>query len=216
MVKVIASVLNADFSKKKEWLPQLNESEIDGIQWDIMDNKYVPNTGIEKQLIGELRPQTKLFFESHLMVVDPENYLEEMAELGTQLLTFHIETTNNPKNIIKEINDFGMSAGIAINNKTPAEKIFPHLDKVDLSLVMSVEAGFGGQKFNPLALEKISLLRKKIDEEAIACEIEVDGGIKFETAKECVKAGADILVSGTGIFKHQKGIKEAIKEMKEL
>jgi len=152
MVKVAASVLNADFSKWREWLPKLNGA--DRIQWDIMDNKYVPNTGVKKELLAELRPATKIFFESHLMVENPETFVEEFARIGNQLLIFHVETTEQPLSLIEKIEEFGMKPGIAVNNKTPAEKIFPYLDKVDHAIVMSVEAGFGGQKFIPAALEK--------------------------------------------------------------
>lgn len=216
MVKVAASVLNADFSEWKKWLPQLEEANVDRIQWDIMDNQYVSNDGVNKHFLEELRPRTKIFFESHLMVLHPENYIKEFAELGNQLLIFHIETSHEPLELIKKIEDSGMKTGVAVNNKTSVEKIFPILDKVDLALVMSVEAGFGGQKFNHLSLEKISSLRKKVDEEGLKCAIEVDGGVNIETGKKCVQAGIDVLAVGTGVFKHEKGIVEAVKELHDL
>jgi len=216
MVKVAASVLNADFTVWKKWLPQLEEAQVDRIQWDIMDSKYVKNYGVSSHFLDELRPHTKLFFESHLMVLKPEEYLKEFADFGTQLLIFHVETTEKPVELIKQIEDLGMKPGIAINNRTKVESILPFLDKVDLALVMSVEAGFGGQKFNPEALEKISILRKKIDEESLKCDVEVDGGINFDTGKQCVETGVDVLVSGSGLFKHPKGIVEAVKELKSL
>ncbi len=214
MAKVAASVLDADFSKWREWLPKL--SKVDRIQFDIMDNKFVPNKGLDKKRISELRPKTKLFFESHLMVENPETYVQEFAELGNQLLIFHIEATNKPLAIIEQIEEHGMKTGIAINNQTEAKTIFPYLDKVDLALVMSVQAGFGGQKFNALALQKIRALRKKIDSEELECEIEVDGGINLETAKQCAEAGVDVLVAGTGIFRNPKGVEKAIEELKRL
>ena len=214
MAKVAASVLDADFSKWREWLPKL--SKVDRIQFDIMDNKFVPNKGLDKKRISELRPKTKLFFESHLMVENPETYVQEFAELGNQLLIFHIEATNKPLAIIEQIEEHGMKTGIAINNQTEAKTIFPYLDKVDLALVMSVQAGFGGQKFNSLALDKIRALRKKIDSEELECEIEVDGGINLETAKQCAEAGVDVLVAGTGIFRNPKGVEKAIEELKRL
>ena len=213
MAEIAASVLDADFSKWKQWLPELEKAGIKRIQWDVMDNRFVPNKGIDKKFFAELRPRTKAFFESHLMVLEPEKYIREFAELGSQMLIFHVEATEKPLKIIEMVEEHGMKAGIAINNETGAEKIFPYLDKVDLALVMGVQAGFGGQKFNPEALEKISALRKKIDEEELPCEIEVDGGINTETAKKAVEAGVDILVAGTGIFKHPKGISEAVKEL---
>ncbi len=214
MVKVAASVLDADFQKWREWLPKL--SKADRIQFDIMDKKFVPNKGLDKKRISELRPKTKLFFESHLMVEKPEQHIEEFAGLGNQLLIFHIEATDKPLAIIEQIEEHGMKAGIAINNQTEAKTIFPYLDKVDLALVMSVQAGFGGQKFNSLALDKIHALRKKIDSGELDCEIEVDGGINLETAGQCVEAGVDVLVAGTGIFRNPKGIEKAIEELKKL
>ena len=213
MAEIAASVLDADFSKWKQWLPELEKAGIKRIQWDVMDNRFVPNKGIDKKFFAELRPRTKAFFESHLMVLEPEKYIREFAELGSQMLIFHVEATEKPLKIIEMVEEHGMKVGIEINNETGAEKIFPYLDKVDLALVMGVQAGFGGQKFNPKALEKISALRKKIDSEELPCEIEVDGGINAQTAKKAVEAGVDVLVAGTGIFKHPKGIAEAVKEL---
>jgi len=216
MVKIAASVLNADFLKWQEWLPQLEEAGVDRIQWDIMDNKYVPNSGVNKKLLGELRPKTKIFFESHHMVLEPEKEVEEFAKLGSDMFIFHIETTKQPLKLIEQIEKHKMKVGVAVNNKTEVEKIFPYLDKVDLCLVMTVEAGFGGQDFIEKNLVKIKALRKKIDEEALECEVEIDGGVDAETGKKAVDAGVDILVSGSGVFKHPKGILEAVKELKSL
>jgi len=216
MVKVAPSVLNADFEKKESWLKEFEEAKIDRIHWDIMDNKYVPNKGVAKEKISELRPFTKFSFESHLMVENPEEYVEEFADAGNNSFIFHIETTKKPLELIKKIRTAGMKAGICINNKTSVNEVIPFLNKIDLVLVMSVEAGFGGQKFNSESIEKISVLRKKIDSEAIQCEIEVDGGINAETGKKVVEAGANVLVAGTAVFKHSQGIKFAINELQNL
>ncbi|MBI4210253.1 MAG: ribulose-phosphate 3-epimerase [Candidatus Diapherotrites archaeon] len=215
MPKIAASVLNADFSKWKQWLPELESAKVDRIQFDIMDGKYVHNAGVDKKHIRTLRPETKLLFESHLMVRNPEAYVREFAEIGNTLLIFHVETTKAPLRLIETIVDHGMKAGIAINNKNPAKEILPYLGHADLALVMSVEAGLGGQEFNPKALEKISAIRKKIDADGALCEIEVDGGINAGTAKKCVQAGANILVAGTFLFRHPKGVKAAVKELQE-
>ena len=215
MPQIAASVLNADASKWKEWLPQLEEALVDRIQFDIMDNKYVPNTGVEKRLIAELRPHTRIFFETHLMTERPELKIGEFAEMGSQLIIFHAETTKQPLKLIQKIKDHGVQAGIAVNNNTQAEKIVPYLHKADLALVMGVEAGFGGQEFNPAALDKIRLLRRMIDEQSMECKIEVDGGVNAQTARECVAAGADVLVAGTFLFRHPNGIVEAVKELRK-
>ncbi len=214
MPAITASVLNADLSKWKEWLPLLEKARVERIQFDIMDGKFVQNTGVPKNVVKELRPHTKIFFESHLMVEKPEENVREFAQMGSQLLIFHVEATAKPKQMIHMIKDAGMKAGIAVNNKTPVEKIFPFLSESDLALVMGVDAGFGGQKFSHAALDKVSDLRKEIDSQGLSCEIEIDGGVNADTARKCVKAGADILVAGTFIFGHKNGIAEAVRELR--
>jgi ribulose-phosphate 3-epimerase len=216
MPKIAVSVLNADFSKHVEWLPEIEKARADIIQWDIMDNKFVPNNGVPADLISMLRKRTKIYFEAHLMVEKPENRIKEFAEKGVQRLIFHVEAAKNPLETIKKIRMEGLSPGVAINSKTQPEKIYDLLDNVDLALVMSVDAGFGGQKFQGNSLEKISKLRRKIDEIEANCEIEVDGGINLETGKKCVQAGAEILVAGSFIFKYKKGVCGAIKELKKI
>jgi ribulose-phosphate 3-epimerase len=216
MPKIAVSVLNADFSKYAEWLPEIEKARADIIQWDIMDNKFVPNAGVSPDLIQILRKKTKIYFEAHLMVEKPENYIKEFAKKGVQRIIFHVEAAKNPFETIKRIKNEGLSAGIAINSKTQPEKIYGLLTNVDLALVMSVDAGFGGQKFQENSLQKISKLRRKIDETGAGCQIEVDGGINVETGKKCVEAGAEILVAGSFIFKHKEGICNAIKELKKI
>ncbi len=215
MAKIAASVLNADPTQWAKWLPELGRAKVDRIQFDIMDNKYVPNSGIDKKLITELRPRTKIFFESHLMVENPEDYIKEFANMGNQLIIFHVETAKDPLKLIKKIHDYGVQAGIAINNKTPAQKIFPYLKKVDLALVMGVEAGFGGQQFNNAALGKMIYLKEQIYDDGLECLVEIDGGINAQTGKAAVANGADVLVAGTFIFSHPKGITAAIKELRK-
>ncbi|MEM4364200.1 MAG: ribulose-phosphate 3-epimerase [Candidatus Diapherotrites archaeon] len=216
MDKIVASVLDADFSNWKTWLKAIENSGIKRIQWDIMDNKFVENNGVDKKYIQILRPKTKLFFESHLMVNYPENYINEFAENGTQLLIFHLESTKNPLNLIEKIEDHGLKVGMAIDINTDQKKIYPFLDKIDLALVMSVKAGKGGQKFQEKVLTKIKELKKEIQNNELQCEIEVDGGIKPETAKKCLNAGANLLVVGSYIFKNPIGINAALEELKKI
>jgi len=216
MAKVAASVLDADFSKQGQWLKELEKARVDRIHWDIMDNRFVPNKGVPEYRIGEARKKTGLFFESHLMVEEPETYVSDFSIMGSDLLTFHVETTDKPMKMITHIRTAEMKAGICVNNKTPVEEVFPYLVNCDLVLVMSVDAGFGGQKFNEKAIEKISALRKKIDSEELECEIEVDGGINEETGRLAVHAGADILASGSYLFRHPGGITSAVKKLKKL
>ena len=214
MTQISASVLNADFLKWKEWLPELELARVERIQWDLMDKRFVPNTGLDENLISQLRPSTKIFFETHIMALRPESYITRLSERGSEMAIFHVEACQNPLKIIRSIKDSGMKAGIAVNLKTGAEKLFAFLDKVDLALVMTVNAGFGGQKFDEKALGNVKMLRRRIDEEELDCKIEVDGGINAQTGRECMDAGADVLAAGTFIFNHPKGIVEAVKELR--
>lgn len=215
MAKVGLSVLSADFNKINEWLPLVEKGKLDMIQWDIMDNKYVPNTGVELKNIPLVRKKTKLFFDIHLMVEKPHEYFSTLKNSGADSLTFHVETEKYPESAIKKIRDLGLGVGIAVNNKIGVEKIIPFLPYVDIALVMTVEAGFGGQSFISSALDKVKVLRKEIDEKGYDCEIQVDGGINLETGKKCVEAGADILIAGSFVFK-QDYIPKAIRALKKL
>lgn len=215
MPQIAPSVLNADFSKTEEWLPQFEAAKADAVHWDIMDNEFVPNTGVKWSWILELRPKTKLLFDCHLMVKEPEIYVGKLVGMGADSITIHAEATEKPQNVLEQIHGEGLKAGIAINAQTPAEKIVPLLEKADLALVMSVNAGFGGQSFLPEALEKIALLKKTVEHEKLDCKIQVDGGINLETGKLAVQAGADILVAGSFVFKY-KTVLDAILELKRL
>lgn len=215
LVKVAPSLLSADFSKIGKWLPQLEAAKADMVQWDIMDNIYVPNLGNKLSDIKLLRPKTKIFFDCHLMAQKPLGYLKQLKDSGADSATFHVETLKDPLLAIKKIREAGLGAGIAVNNGVPVEKIFPFLGKVDIALVMSVQAGFGGQSFISSSLEKVKSLRKKIGKEGLSCEIQIDGGIDLKTGKLAVDAGADILVAGSFVFRH-KSPKEAILALKKL
>jgi ribulose-phosphate 3-epimerase len=215
MPQIAPSVLNADFSRIEEWLPQFEKAKADAVHWDIMDNEFVPNTGVKWSWILELRPKTRLPFDCHLMVKEPELYIGKMVGMGADSITIHAEATENPKKILELIHGEGLKAGIAINAQTPAEKIVHLLNEADLALVMSVHAGFGGQSFLPEALEKIALLKKNIEREKLDCKIQVDGGINLETGKKAVAVGTDILVAGSFVFKY-KSVLDAIQELKRL
>ncbi|MDD5163893.1 MAG: ribulose-phosphate 3-epimerase [Candidatus ainarchaeum sp.] len=215
MAEIAPSVLNADFSRAGEWLPQLEKAGAEWIHWDIMDNKFVPNSGVEMKWIPELRKKTGILFDCHLMVEKPETYFKKLGEFGADLITFHVEAAKKPEETIRQIRKSGLKVGIAINNETAAEKIFPFLGMADIALVMGVQAGFGGQSFNPKALEKIALLKKKSEKEKLGCKIQVDGGINLETGKQCTMAGADVLVAGSFVFK-SKNMEETILELKRL
>ena len=216
MTKISPSVLSVDFTKVSEWLPLLEKAKTDFMHWDIMDNKYVPNNGVDKKHLIELRPLTKIPFDVHLMIEQPENQIDFFLENGVDMISFHLETTKEAEKIIKEVHTNGVKVGIAINNREDVKAIEPYLSKVDFFLVMTVEAGFGGQTFREENIQKIEYLAHRRKELGLSFEIEVDGGINKETAEKCVKAGTDILVAGNYVFKVTKDIEKAIDSLKQM
>lgn len=174
-----------------------------GLSWlhlDIMDGNFVPNISFGPQLVSDLRKKTTLFLDAHLMIVHPENFVEKFLSAGADLITIHQEIAGNTQEIVKEIKKSGKQAGIAINPATSSESIFEVAETVNLVLVMSVQPGFGGQKFQLQALEKIKILQKFREEHNLNFRIEVDGGIKTETLPELFSCGADTIVAGTSFF----------------
>ena len=204
-VKISPSILSADFSKLGVEISELEKAGADLIHVDVMDGHFVPNITIGPEVIKNLRKHTSLPFDVHLMISPVHKYIKNFAEAGADIITIHPETTDNLIETINEIKKFGKKAGISLNPKTTIEKILPVLSLIDLVLIMSVNPGFGGQKFIKETLEKVKLLRKEINQKKLAVEIEIDGGINFDNAKIAKKAGVDILVSGTTIFKNNEG-----------
>ncbi len=212
MIKISPSILSCDFARLKDDI----DSVIDYVEYlhiDVMDGIFVNNISFGIPVIKSIRPHYTKVFDTHLMIVKPERYIDRFASAGADLITFHVEATENPKEVIDMIHAKGLKAGISIRPKTKLEEILPYLASVELVLVMSVEPGFGGQKFDPTALEKIKWLKNFKCNNNLEYEIEVDGGINNETAKMCVEAGADVLVSGSYIFKatNKKEIIESLK-----
>lgn len=201
MVKIVASILSADFSKLGEEIKAVESAGADWIQFDVMDGLYVPNISFGAPIISSARKVTKLPFDSHLMISKPENYIKQFAEAGSNNITFHVEATKNPLKTIKLIKDFGCSAGISANAKISVKKILPYLNKIDLALVMTVNAGFSGQSFIQSCLKKVESIAKINEMEKFGLEIQVDGGINAETAKMAIKSGANNLVAASHIFK---------------
>ena len=170
-----------------------------------MDGHFVPNITIGPEVIKDLRKHTSLPFDVHLMISPVHKFIKKFAEAGADIITIHPESTDNLIKTINEIKKFGKKAGVSLNPKTTIEKVLPVLNLIDVVLIMSVNPGFGGQDFIKETLEKVKLLRKEIDKKKLAVEIEIDGGINFDNAKIAKKAGVDILVSGTTIFKNNEG-----------
>ncbi len=204
-IKISPSILSADFSKLGSEIQNLEKAKADLIHIDVMDGHFVPNITIGPEVIKKLRKFTTLPFDVHLMISPVNNFIKNFAEAGADIITIHPEATNNLQDTIKIIKSFNKKAGVSLNPETSVDKVLPILSSIDLVLVMSVKPGFGGQKFMSETLEKVKLLRKEIDKRKLKTVIEIDGGINFENSKIAKKAGVDILVSGTTIFKENNG-----------
>ena len=203
--QISPSLLSADFSQLGKEIKRLEEAGADMIHIDVMDGHFVPNITIGPDVISKLRKYTSLPFDVHLMISPVHNFIKKFAKAGADIITIHPEATKDLKNSIKEIKSFNKKTGISLNPETPVSKVLPILNLIDLVLIMSVNPGFGGQKFMKETLEKVKVLRKEIDSKKLKTEIEIDGGINFENSKIARDAGVDILVSGTTIFKENEG-----------
>ena len=204
-IQISPSILSADFSQLGNEIKRLEVGGADLIHVDVMDGHFVPNLTIGPPVIKALRKYTKLPFDVHLMINPVHKYIKEYAKAGSDIITIHPESTENLKSSIKEIKDLKKKAGVSLNPDTPIETILNDLNDIDLILVMSVFPGFGGQKFMPEVLKKIDELSKLRTKNNLNYKIEVDGGIDFSNSKKTIEAGADILVSGTTIFKENNG-----------
>tara|TARA_Y100000590_G_scaffold4227_1_gene5582 strand:+ start:168 stop:827 length:660 start_codon:yes stop_codon:yes gene_type:complete len=204
-VKISPSILSADFSKLGNEIQSLEKAGADLIHIDVMDGHFVPNITIGPEVISKLRKHTALPFDVHLMISPVDNFIKNFADAGADIITIHPEATDNLDNSIKKIKSLNKKAGISLNPETSVDKVIPVLSSIDLVLVMSVNPGFGGQKFMENTLEKVKFLRKEIDRKKFKAQIEIDGGINFKNSILARKAGIDILVSGTTIFKENDG-----------
>jgi ribulose-phosphate 3-epimerase len=201
MTKVAPSMLSADFSRLGEEIKRIESAGADWVHLDVMDGMFVPNITIGPLVIDSVRKLTKLPFDTHLMIQKPIRYVDRFADAGSDMLTIHVEAEGDVKETLKKIRDLGVKPGITLNPGTPAEKLDPYLDLVDLVLIMTVEAGFGGQSFCEVGLSKIKRIREYADSQNPKLEISVDGGINRETGKRCVDAGATVLAAGSSLFK---------------
>jgi len=201
MIKIAPSILSADFANLERDIQKIDTA--DYVHVDVMDGVFVPNITIGIPVVKSIRPTTKLPLDVHLMITKPVRYVEGFCDAGADLVTVHVEadTEENIHAAIDKIHAKGKKAGIVLKPKTPAEAALPFLEKVEIILVMTVEPGFGGQKFMADMMPKVSALRKMIDERNPICELEVDGGVAPDTCQTCIDAGANVLVAGSAVYK---------------
>ena len=200
--KLSPSILSADFSNLQQALNQCRDGGAPWIHVDVMDNQFVPKLTIGPPVVKSLRSKTEKILDVHMMVVEPEKLVEPFAKAGADIITFHIEATDDPRGLIELIRSTGKEVGISLKPSTPISDIEPYFDQIDLILVMSVDPGFGGQGYLEGSTERIIEIKQKLVEQCLQDRvlIEVDGGIKLHNAKEVVDAGADVLVAGSAIF----------------
>ncbi len=210
MVKIVPSILSADFTRLGEQVREAEAAGADYIQIDVMDGHFVPNITVGPLVVEAVRRAVQVPLDVHLMIEHPERYIEQFVEAGAHILTVHQEACVHLHRAVQAIRELGARPGVAINPATPVSAIEEILDYVDLVLVMTVNPGFGGQEFIPGTLPKIARLRRMLDERRLPVEIEVDGGIDAETAPQVVRAGATVLVAGSSIFNARASVAENI------
>ena len=211
---VSPSLLAANFINLENELKRLNEANPDYLHLDVMDGNFVPNISFGPSIIKSIKPLTDILFDVHLMITNPDKYLNVFKDAGASILTYHYETNLDHNKMIDEIHNLNMEAGLSIKPATSVKEIVPYLEKLDLVLVMSVEPGFGGQKFMESSLEKIKFLKEYKESHNLNYIIEVDGGINKETASLVKEAGCDMVVAGTYLFKGD--MSNLTKELKNL
>jgi len=214
--KIAPSILSADFSRLADEVRAVEKAGADVIHVDVMDGHFVPNITIGPLVVQGLKKLTSLPLDVHLMIENPERYVEVFAQAGSDWITIHAETCPHLKRMIKKVRQLRARPGIVLKPATPLKTLFPVLDEIDLVLIMSVNPGFGGQSFIPSTLKKIERLRKIVDQNRYPLEIEVDGGVKVENIREVSTAGGDVFVVGTGIFKtenYEKTIRRLRQEI---
>jgi ribulose-phosphate 3-epimerase len=215
MIKIVPSILSADFTRLGEQTQAVAAAGADRIQIDVMDGRFVPNITFGVQAVRCLRTLVSVPLEAHLMVQPPEDFIERFAEAGADTIIIHQEATPHLHRAVQQIRSLGKKPGVALNPSTPQGTLSEILPNLDLVLVMTVNPGFGGQKFIPETLAKIRDVRLRLRERGLNCEVEVDGGINRETAGLVAEAGADVLVAGSAIFDSPKGYAAAIRELRD-
>lgn len=215
MLELSPSLLSADFTNLKSDLEVLDKNGVKYLHLDVMDGMFVPNISFGPMIIKQLRPLTNMVFDVHLMIEEPDRYVQNFKDSGADILTVHHEACKHLHRTISYIKSLGMKAGVSLNPATNIDVLDYVLEDLDLVLIMSVNPGFGGQSFIPSAIDKIKNLRKKIDERNLNVIIEVDGGVKTTNVKDVIEAGADLIVSGSDVFVDKENRIKAYKEIFE-
>ncbi len=201
MIHFAPSILSADFTQLQKEIDDVQRGGADYLHFDVMDGMFVPSISFGMPVLKCVAKKTELFLDVHLMIVEPERYVEEFVKSGADLVTVHLETLKEPEKVIKQIHDLGAKAGLAINPETPAEQIRPYLPMIDMALVMSVHPGFGGQAYIPSSDEKIAQIASWIREDGLPADLEIDGGIKLDNVERAVSLGANVIVAGSAVFR---------------
>jgi ribulose-phosphate 3-epimerase len=213
-VKLAPSILSADFARLGEQVAEAANAGADYIHIDVMDGQFVPPITIGAPVVAAIRRWTGLPLDVHLMIETPERQLEQFAHAGADIITVHIETCPDIKQVVKAIKDLGKKAGVSLNPDTPASAVTEILPEIDLLLVMTVNPGYGGQPFIESTLDKIAVLRAELDRKKLAAELEVDGGINAVVAPRVVRAGARVLVAGAAVFGSGRTVAQALRELR--
>ncbi|HEL0443456.1 TPA: ribulose-phosphate 3-epimerase [Streptococcus equi subsp. zooepidemicus] len=200
-LKIAPSILAADYACFAAELARIEKTDAEYVHIDIMDGQFVPNISFGADVVASMRKHSKLVFDCHLMVVNPERYVEAFAQAGADIMTIHVESTLHSHGALQKIRAVGMKAGVVINPGTPVSAVEPLLSLVDQVLIMTVNPGFGGQAFIPECLEKVAAIAKMRDERGLSFDIEVDGGVDDKTIRACYQAGANVFVAGSYLFK---------------
>ena len=200
MIHFAPSILSADFTQLQRDIDDVQRGGADYLHFDVMDGMFVPSISFGVPVLKCVAKKTELFLDVHLMIVEPERYVEEFVKSGADLVTVHLETLKEPEKVIKQIHDLGVKAGLAINPETPAEQSRPYLPMIDMAIVMSVHPGFGGQAYIPSSDKKIAQIAAWIREDGLSTDLEIDGGIKMENVEKVVSLGANVIVAGSAVF----------------